>query len=83
MSKLIGFGKTHRKPIRCGTENFPFPFTTYKLFERIQKLNELKFHRNNAKQIITINSIILYIFSLELNCGIFFNLCSFTVSRYQ
>ena len=40
MFKLNGLGKTHRERICSRTENFARPFTTDKLFERIQILNE-------------------------------------------
>ena len=45
MFKLNGLGKTHRERICSGTENFARPFTTDKLFERIQIFNEWRFHR--------------------------------------
>ena len=45
MFKLNGLGKTHRERLCSRTENFARPFTTDKLFERIQILNEWKFHR--------------------------------------
>ena len=45
MSKLNGLGKTYRKCICTRTINFSSPFTTSKLLERIQILNEWKFHR--------------------------------------
>ena len=40
MSKLKGLGETHRERISYRSENFARPFTTNKLFERIQILNE-------------------------------------------
>ena len=44
LSKLNGLGKTHRKRLCIRTETFARPFTTNKLFERIQLINEGKFH---------------------------------------
>ena len=45
MFKLNGLGKTHRERICSRTENLARPFTTDKLFERIQIFNEWRFHR--------------------------------------
>ena len=40
MFKLNGLGKTHRERLCSRTENLARPFTTDKLFERIQIFNE-------------------------------------------
>ena len=51
MSKLNEIGRTHRKRLCSRTENFARPFTTNKLFERIQILNGWKFRRFHCNQI--------------------------------
>ena len=50
MSKLNGLGKTHRECIFVVELNLKLcSFTTNKLFEKIQVLNEWKFHRLFSK----------------------------------